>query len=95
MDRFTEDLYELVQQFSPGAVIRHHEKLTGGVSADNTLLVLGLPDGQEVKLVLRVHGSIHFETNPDIALDQYRLYQELNRTRCDTIMSLCSNSPAR
>jgi len=54
-DRFSE----LVSAHVPGAVIRGASALTGGVSADATLVHIEAPTGGLRTLVLREHGDNH------------------------------------
>ncbi len=54
-DRFSE----LVSAHVPGAVIRGANPLTGGVSADATLIHIEIPTSSLRTLVLREHGDNH------------------------------------
>jgi aminoglycoside phosphotransferase (APT) family kinase protein len=53
-------------------------ELHGGISAQVTALEIQLPDGQIVKLVLRLYGDADLKHNPRVAADEYKLLQILH-----------------
>lgn len=81
MDVTTASLHHLLQQFSPGAELARWWDLAGGFAAEMTALEVRLPSGEVRKVIARLHGDKVLETNPDIALDQFRLLQNLTKTR--------------
>ncbi|WBY18010.1 aminoglycoside phosphotransferase family protein (plasmid) [Erythrobacteraceae bacterium WH01K] len=54
-----EHLNSLLAMYFPGAKLRQHEKLEGGVSANVTLLDVQLETSAMTRLVLREHGASH------------------------------------
>lgn len=52
-------LERLIASHFPGAELQSSGALTGGVSADVTLLEIALADGSQRKVVLRAHGERH------------------------------------
>lgn len=57
--KLCEKLKKLVSAHIPGAVVKGADPMTGGVSADATLIDIQLPNGSARKLVLREHGENH------------------------------------
>lgn len=51
--------------------------LQGGVSAEVTALEIKRQDGRAAKMVVRRHGAVDRQHNPQIAADEYRLLQIL------------------
>lgn len=81
MEVTAASLYNLLQQFAPGAGLARWEPLTGGFSAEIIALELRLPSGESRSVIVRLHGARDLARNPDVALDQYRLLQSLCKTR--------------
>lgn len=65
---------KLVEKFFPGTSLKSYERLNGGVSADVFKLMLAREDGQEIGIVLRIHGATH--SGHDAALE-FELLQAL------------------
>jgi aminoglycoside phosphotransferase (APT) family kinase protein len=68
----------ILKKFLPHAHLLHAEPLTGGVSAQVTVLEITQASGETSKLVVRQHGPHDLESNPHIARDEYKLLQLLN-----------------
>ncbi len=51
--------------------------LTGGVSAQITALEIVRPDGQTQKMIVRLHGEVDRQQNPQVAADEFKLLQHL------------------
>jgi aminoglycoside phosphotransferase (APT) family kinase protein len=66
---------QLAERFEPGSTLVRAWPLKGGVSADVTALELKKPDGQIEKVIVRQHGAVDLQQNPQIAADEYRLLQ--------------------
>lgn len=81
MEITTASLYDLLQQFAPGAGLARWWKLDGGFSAQMTAMEVRLPSGETRQIIARLHGSRDLGLNPDVALDQYRLLQTLSKSR--------------
>lgn len=77
----TASLYDLLQQFAPGAGLARWWNLDGGFSAQMTAMEVRLPSGETRQIIARLHGPRDLGINPDVALDQYRLLQALSKTR--------------
>jgi aminoglycoside phosphotransferase (APT) family kinase protein len=67
----------LVQKFEPGSTLLQSHTLTGGVSAQVTMLELQRPSGEVHRLIVRRHGPIDLRQNPKIAVQEFRLLQLL------------------
>lgn len=81
MEITTASLYDLLQQFAPGADLARWWSLDGGFSAQMTAMEVRLPSGEIRQVIARLHGPRDLGINPDVALDQYRLLQALSKTR--------------
>lgn len=55
------------------------QPLTGGVSAQVFLLEIVPTEGKTSKLVLRVHGAVDREQNPNVTRDEFKLLAVLHR----------------
>lgn len=81
MEITTASLFDLLQQFAPGAELAGWHDLDGGFSAQMMAMDVRLPSGEFRKVIARLHGPRDLGRNPDVALDQYRLLQALSKTR--------------
>lgn len=76
-DRFAR----LAHRVAPGSTLFRAWELKGGVSAQVTALEIRRPgldsDGSTEKYVVRRHGSVDLQKNPNIAADEFRLLQIL------------------
>ncbi|HEX2623597.1 MAG TPA: phosphotransferase [Phototrophicaceae bacterium] len=63
----------LVQKIQPGNTLLRAWELKGGISAQVTALEIKQLDATTKKLVVRQHGAIDFNENPQIAADEFRL----------------------
>ena len=63
----------LAEKVRPGSSLVRAWALAGGVSAQVTAMELALPDEGSAKLVVRRHGAVDRERNPQIAEDEFRL----------------------
>lgn len=81
MEITTASLYDLLQQFAPGAELAGWHNLDGGFSAQMMALDVRLSSGEFRRIIVRLHGARDMGLNPDVALDQYRLLQALSKTR--------------
>ena len=62
-----------LQQFAPQSKLLRSWPLTGGVSAQVTALEIEQPDGHLQKLIVRQHGAVDLQHNPQIAADEFKL----------------------
>lgn len=65
----------LVQQIDPTATLQKSWPLRGGVSAQVTALEIVRPGGQVQRWVVRQHGAVDRQRNPQIAADEFKLLQ--------------------
>ena len=72
-----EKFAQVAQQVEPHSTLLRTWELQGGVSAQVTALELARPDGRTRKLVVRQHGAVDREHNPQIAADEFKLLQLL------------------
>jgi aminoglycoside phosphotransferase (APT) family kinase protein len=68
---------ELVQRIYPQGRLLRTWQLDGGVSAQMTAFEFALPDGQTRKMIVRRHGGVDLEQNPNIAADEFKLLRIL------------------
>ena len=68
----------LIQEFSPDSELVSIQSLTGGISAQTTLLEVKHSDGRYKKYVVRQHGERDRASNPRIAFDEYKLLTHLH-----------------
>ena len=73
----TQRFEQLAQRIIPQGVLRRAWELEGGVSARTTALEIEGPDGDRQTVVMRRHGDVDFNHNPNIAADEYRLLEAL------------------
>lgn len=69
----------LVKKFYPQGRLRRVWELKGGISAQVTALEIERSDGQVEKVVVRQHGERDLQENPQIATDEFKLLQILQR----------------
>jgi aminoglycoside phosphotransferase (APT) family kinase protein len=67
----------VAQKLAPQSKLLRTWALQGGISAQVTALELEQPDGNRRKLIVRQHGPVDLQQNPQIAADEYRLLQFL------------------
>jgi len=67
----------LVQKFAPQSKLLRSWELKGGVSAQVTALEIERPGGPIAKMIVRQHGPVDLEHNPQIAADEFKLLQLL------------------
>lgn len=75
-----EPLARLVQRVAPGSQLLRTWPLKGGVSAQVTAFEVVHPDGQQQKLLVRLHGVRDRQRNPQIAMTEFTLLQLLQQT---------------
>jgi aminoglycoside phosphotransferase (APT) family kinase protein len=63
----------LIRNIEPQSVLVCTWPLTGGVSASITALEIEQPNGRRQRLVVRRHGNVDLERNPEVAADEFRL----------------------
>ncbi|MBL7200938.1 MAG: phosphotransferase [Anaerolineae bacterium] len=68
---------ELVRRIDRHGKLLRTWPLDGGVSAQMTAFEIALPDGQTRKMVVRRHGGVDLEQNPNIAADEFKLLRIL------------------
>lgn len=68
---------QLVRKIDPQGKLLRAWPLTGGYSAQVTGLEIERADGQRQKLIVRQHGAIDLQHNPNIAADEFELLQFL------------------
>ena len=66
-------LAQLLRQVDPGLRLVRARNLTGGVSAQVTVVSAARWDGQERNIVVRQYGGADLRSNPRIACTEYRL----------------------
>jgi len=66
---------QIVHKIAPQSRLIRAWELKGGVSAQVTVLEIEHPDGQTQKMIVRRHGAIDLQQNPQIAADEFRLLQ--------------------
>lgn len=70
----------LVQQVAPGSTLLRTRSLTGGISAQITAVEIERGNGARETLLVRRHGDADLRKNPNIAADEFRLLEVLQRT---------------
>ena len=66
---------QLVQKIDPQSKLLRVWELKGGVSAQVTALEIERPDHQTQKMIVRQHGAVDLQQNPQIAADEFKLLQ--------------------
>jgi aminoglycoside phosphotransferase (APT) family kinase protein len=69
---------QLVRKIDPQSRLMRTWALTGGVSAQVTGLEIQRADGQTTKMIVRQHGAIDLQHNPQIAADEFKLLSILH-----------------
>ena len=75
---------QVVQKIDPQSKLLRTWELTGGVSAQVTALEIERPDGHTKKMIVRQHGAVDLEQNPQVAADEFELLQLLHSIRLAT-----------
>lgn len=70
---------EVVARMDPESSLVGVRRLTGGVSAEVTLIEVARPSGEKEEMVVRRHGPVDLEQNPNVAEDEYRLLEITGR----------------
>lgn len=70
----------VVHRLEPHSKLLRTWELKGGVSAQVSAIELERPDGQTQTVVVRRHGAVDLEHNPNIAADEFKLLQRLRST---------------
>jgi aminoglycoside phosphotransferase (APT) family kinase protein len=68
-----EKFAQMVQRIDPQSRLLGTWKLEGGVSAQVTVLEIEQSDGQTKKMIVRQHGEVDRQHNPQIAADEFKL----------------------
>lgn len=68
---------QVLHKIDPHSQLLRTWQLQGGVSAQVTALEIARPDSQTQKMVVRQHGSVDLQHNPQIALTEFKLLQFL------------------
>ncbi|MCW3055005.1 MAG: phosphotransferase family protein [Chthonomonadales bacterium] len=68
----------LLQRIEPNSTLLRSWSLTGGVSAQVTAMEIVSADGQQQRWVVRQHGTADLARNPQIALHEFTLLQQLH-----------------
>jgi aminoglycoside phosphotransferase (APT) family kinase protein len=66
---------QLIQKIAPQSRLLRVWGLKGGVSAQVTALEIERPDRQTQKMIVRRHGVVDLQQNPQIAADEFKLLQ--------------------
>lgn len=69
---------QIVHKIDSRSTLLRAWTLTGGLSAQVTALEIKQADGETQKLVVRRHGEVDLQHNPQIAADEFRLLQHLH-----------------
>jgi aminoglycoside phosphotransferase (APT) family kinase protein len=70
----------VVGRMDPDSRLVGARRLPGGVSAEVTLIEVERPDGEIEEMVLRRHGPVDLQQNPNVAEDEYRLLEITGRS---------------
>src|SRR5436305_10462686 len=79
-----EKFAQVVQRIDPQSELLGTWKLAGGVSAQVTVLEIEQSDGQTKKMIVRQHGEVDRQHNPQIAADEFKLLRLLHNTGLTT-----------
>jgi aminoglycoside phosphotransferase (APT) family kinase protein len=77
---------KLVQRIAPGSRLLRTWPLTGGISAEMTVLELEDPEGRISRRIVRQPSPTVLQNNPDAALNEYKLLKALRRSGLATPM---------
>ncbi len=69
---------QVVQRIDAHSKLLRTWELKGGVSAQVTALEIECADGQTKKMIVRQHGRVDLEHNPQIATDEFKLLSLLH-----------------
>ena len=70
-------LQEFIQNIYPGSNLNKAKVLGGGTSANVTLLILQNAQGQEIRIVNRLHGPKDRKDNPTVATTEFKVLKIL------------------
>lgn len=73
----TQKFEEVIKKIAPDNRLLRFWQLEGGVSAQVTALEVERANGQTTKWIVRQHGEVDFNHNPDVAADEFKLLQIL------------------
>lgn len=73
-----QSFVKLAQRLDPQSRLLRIQPLAGGVSARVTVLDIEQADGRTHHLLVRQHGEVDRQQNPDVAADEFRLLQLLH-----------------
>ena len=68
---------QVAHKIAPEGKLLRHWSLTGGVSAQVTVLEIERADGEMLKVVVRRHGEINLRMIPNVAAHEFRLLQSV------------------
>lgn len=68
---------QLVQKIDPHSKLLRAWQLKGGVSAQVTALEVERPGSKTQKMIVRQHGAVDLQHNPQIAADEFKLLEIL------------------
>jgi aminoglycoside phosphotransferase (APT) family kinase protein len=76
----TEDtkFAQVVQKLDPHSKLLRTWELKGGVSAQVTAIEIERPGGHTKKMIVRRHGAVDLQHNPQVAADEFKLLQLLH-----------------
>jgi aminoglycoside phosphotransferase (APT) family kinase protein len=66
---------QVAHKIDPHSRLLRAWQLKGGVSAQVTALEIARPSGQTHKMIVRQHGAVDRQQNPQIAADEFKLLQ--------------------
>ena len=69
---------QVIQKITPQSTLLRAWELKGGVSAQVTALEIEQPDRQTKRMIVRRHGAVDLENNPQIAADEFKLLHMLH-----------------
>ncbi len=75
---------QLLQRMEPNSTLLRSWPLTGGVSAQVTAMEIVGAEGRQQRWVVRQHGSADLARNPQIALHEFALLQQLQAEKLPT-----------
>lgn len=68
-------LDRVVRKFEPRSRLLRTWPLEGGISAQVTAFEVERPGGQTKKMIVRRHGDVDLQQNPNVARDEFRLLE--------------------
>lgn len=69
---------QLARKITPQSKLLRAWELKGGVSAQVTALEIERPGGETARMIVRQHGAVDLQSNPNIAADEFRLLRALH-----------------